>query len=115
MRHTEREYRSSASRHLTHSNGKSRRLVARGLLTAGAHRLGTWSTVAILALLPGLLVRGLWLVWLAEPLTDTDAASLSANVAAAVTWLAVAAGGVRFFRRKRRTGRHAHRAEARAG
>lgn len=65
-------------------------------------------TLAVVAVIPGLIVRGLLLVALAEPLEDVVGATLSANVAGFVTWLAFVVGSRRFFRRSRATGRHQH-------
>lgn len=97
---------SRMSRHLSHSSGASWRRVVRGIFAESAWGAGSWLTVATLALIPALLVRGLWLVTLAEPFTDVAAATLSANVAGIVTWAGVVAGARRFFRRERQSGRH---------
>jgi hypothetical protein len=62
--------------------------------------------VAVLALVPAIALRGLWLLTLAEPLGDVAAATLSANVAGLVTWLGAVFAMRRHFRRPPDVGRH---------
>jgi hypothetical protein len=93
-------------RHLSQSTRASWRKVLRSWFSETAWGVGSWLTLAVLAVLPALLIRGLWLMVVAEPITDVTAATLSANVAGFVTWVAVMAGARRFFRRRRQLGRH---------
>ncbi len=95
------------SRHLAHTKKASWRTVLGSLFSETAWGVGSWLTLAVLALIPALVARGLWLMAVAEPFTDEAAATLSANVAGVVTWVGGVAGVRRFFRRRRRVGRHA--------
>ena len=76
------------------------------LVRLTASRVGSSLTLAVLAVIPALIIRSLWLVALAEPLQDVAGATLSANVAGVVTWLVVIAATRRFFHRRRAAGRH---------
>jgi hypothetical protein len=93
-------------RHLSHTNQASWLKVGQRLLLSTAWGLGSWMTLAVVAIIPGLIVRELLLVALAEPLADVSGATLSANIAGFVTWLALVVGGWTFFRRDPAAGRH---------
>jgi hypothetical protein len=80
--------------------------VLRSLLGSTAWGVGAWATVALLAIVPAIALRGLWLLTLAEPLGDVAAATLSANIAGLVTWLGAVVAVRRHFRRPRDVGRH---------
>lgn len=100
-------------RHLSHSRSASWARVVRGLFHRGAWGVGSWATVAVLAVIPAGAVSVVWLVLLAEPLTDAGSAAVSAIAAGAVTWVVVVLACRRYFRRARPTGRHS--AEERQG